>query len=872
MDCFRLGRVFAVQILLLGWATLVAQANFSVREGLLLLGGDPFSIRGVVYSATPIGETPSGDLGQAGTSACLYARDFPLIAGLGANTIRLLERVDPADDPFRSALETNDLYWLAGFPLDAFYDPRRSLSPATASGQALRNEILAAFRAYASGWVKNAEHRGRLIAFVFGDDVGASYSRKFAGSAADFYSLLGEAAAVLAELDPENPALLTTAVSETSAIGAAALGTSDAALPGLAFWSLNRLGDDSFEAVFVELRARTLKPFLISAFGVDAYDGSAQAADVEAQADSARARAFDIQIRAGGAVFPVLGGIWDGFADQWWRAGNPGGRDTTGQPFEAFPDGRYHAEWMGLFETSPTAAAGLDGLKPRPAYFALAEVWGGTPAEELSLPDPPRIEPGGVVNLADGGPRIAPGGWVSLRGSGLAGKLLSSDGGRLPFQLGATSVCLAGWPVPLLQADSGEIRGQAPWETEVGSGEIVAYRAGVPSNIATAEISEPAPAVFERGVFRPGLPCPVNQRNGVKAGTYLEIYSTGLGPVATAPVNGLAYDRALPTVEPQSVRLGGRELPLLYAGVLPGVVGVYQTNVLVPEDFPPLDAELTLSVAGVESRPHPLRVIEETAFPGYDLIGPSPATVVLQQGAPPETAWVEIEGVNSFCDLIRFAIDGLPAGVSATIPVGFPGQVLPLELAAGPESPLLSGITATLTAISASAGNRTHAFGLTILPSRVDAAFRVISGGYKSGASVASFELNGNLLYQVHGGGPGRGFNFLTVDPGTGALGEVRAFDTFDRPADVEAMGNYLRSLPLGVVVLGAIADEGTHLLTAETRGLLRETLGAELIDFVGFQYSWAIITRKQATKPIAEGLSPNGLVVLERTLSFPMP
>ena len=60
----------------------------------------------------------------------------------------------------------------------------------------MRNEILAEFRAYAAGWSSNAENRGRLIAFVFGEDVGASYSRKLAGSAADFYALLGEAAAV----------------------------------------------------------------------------------------------------------------------------------------------------------------------------------------------------------------------------------------------------------------------------------------------------------------------------------------------------------------------------------------------------------------------------------------------------------------------------------------------------------------------------------------------------------------------------------------------------------------------------------------------------------------------------------------------------
>ena len=869
MAWLRFGGVFAVQILLFSWATLSAHANFLIREGRLLHRGDPFSIRGVVYTPVPVGQTPSD---PANLSGCLYARDFPLIAGLGANTVRVLNRVDPGDDAFSAALETNDLYWLAGFPLDTFHDAGRSLSPATASGQALRREILAKFRAYAAGWTGNVENRGRLIAFVFGEDVGAAYNQKFAGSAGDFYSLLGEAAAVLTELDPERPVLLTTTVSETTAIGDLALGTSDGALPGLAFWSVNQLGDESFEAMFSELHGRTSKPFLISAFGIDAYDGSAEAEDLAAQADNARGQAFDIQIRTGGAVFPVLGGIWDGFVDQWWREGDVGVQNTAGLASEAFPDGRYHPEWMGLFEASPTAAAGLDLLKPRPAYFALAELWGGSPPAELSVAELPEIEPGGVVNLADGGPVIAAGGLVSLRGTALAAQSLSVNGARLPPQLGATSVCLDRRPMPLLHADPEEIRGQAPWETGTGTGEVVVYRGGIPSSPATTEISEHAPAIFDRGVFRAGLPCPVNERNGVKAGNYLEIYSTGLGRVAAASVNGVAYDEALPTVQPQVVTLGGRELPVVYAGVLPGVVGVYQTNVLVPEDYPPIDSDLRLSVAGVESQAHAMSVVEETAFPGYDLFGPAPNALVLQQGGPAQTAWVEIEGVNSFCELIRFEFGGLPAGVSATVPVGFPGQVLPLTVSAGLQSPLLSGITATLTAISSSAGKQTHSFGLTILPSRVDATFRVISGGYKSGASVASFELNGNLLYQVHGGGPGRGFNFLTIDPATGALGEVRAFDTFERAADVAAMENYLRSLPLGVVVLGAIADEGTHLLTEETRALLNETLGAELIDFVGFQYSWAIITRKQATKPIAEGLSPNGLVVLERTLSFPMP
>ena len=53
---------------------------------------------------------------------------------------------------------------------------------------------------------------------------------------------------------------------------------------------------------------------------------------------------------------------------------------------------------------------------------------------------------------------------------------------------------------------------------------------------------------------------------------------------------------------------------------------------------------------------------------------------------------------------------------------------------------------------------------------------------------------------------------------------------------------------------------------------VIREALGSGLIDHVEFRYSWAIVTRKGAMKPIDEGLNPIGLVVLESTLTFPMP
>jgi hypothetical protein len=50
--------------------------------------------------------------------------------------------------------------------------------------------------------------------------------------------------------------------------------------------------------------------------------------------------------------------------------------------------------------------------------------------------------------------------------------------------------------------------------------------------------------------------------------------------------------------------LGGRQLPaanVLYAGVTPGSPGLYQLNILLPEDTPDGDLSLVIEIGGVAS-------------------------------------------------------------------------------------------------------------------------------------------------------------------------------------------------------------------------------------------------------------------------------
>jgi uncharacterized protein (TIGR03437 family) len=64
------------------------------------------------------------------------------------------------------------------------------------------------------------------------------------------------------------------------------------------------------------------------------------------------------------------------------------------------------------------------------------------------------------------------------------------------------------------------------------------------------------------------------------------LYATGLGPTDPVVPTGLASteDPLSSTTVPVSVTVGDREYPVLWAGLVPGNVGVYQILLYVPGD------------------------------------------------------------------------------------------------------------------------------------------------------------------------------------------------------------------------------------------------------------------------------------------------
>jgi uncharacterized protein (TIGR03437 family) len=87
-------------------------------------------------------------------------------------------------------------------------------------------------------------------------------------------------------------------------------------------------------------------------------------------------------------------------------------------------------------------------------------------------------------------------------------------------------------------------------------------------------------------------------------GEFISIYSTGLGAVTNQPGTGMAAraDLLSMTIATPTVSIGGADALVVFSGLAPGAMGLYQVNVQVPQGASVGDAvRLTLSVGGVAS-------------------------------------------------------------------------------------------------------------------------------------------------------------------------------------------------------------------------------------------------------------------------------
>jgi uncharacterized protein (TIGR03437 family) len=231
---------------------------------------------------------------------------------------------------------------------------------------------------------------------------------------------------------------------------------------------------------------------------------------------------------------------------------------------------------------------------------------------------PPQLNQ--VVNAADFSTNLAPGGLISIFGSQLSPVNLATQEIPLPTALGDTCLTVNGLPVPMLFVSAAQINAQLPFEA-IGDVTMVLRTPGGVSDNFNLVVLPGAPGVFQSGVAGPETNIPtivrtddnqlVTPSNPIHRGDSLVIYLTGLGQTNPAVPDGQpgpSTPLAVALNAPQ-ITLGGVALPVSYAGMTPGEVGVYQINVTVPGGVPQgLQIPLVISQASAATSV-PVRVV-----------------------------------------------------------------------------------------------------------------------------------------------------------------------------------------------------------------------------------------------------------------------
>jgi uncharacterized protein (TIGR03437 family) len=180
-----------------------------------------------------------------------------------------------------------------------------------------------------------------------------------------------------------------------------------------------------------------------------------------------------------------------------------------------------------------------------------------------------------VVNAASFESGVAAGAIGTILGSNLAGGQTAAASGVWPGSLSGVNVLVNGAAVPLLYVSDAQINFYLPVETPLGDTAIVVVTPSGTRASATAKILAVQPGIFPGAIVHAGTAVSA-VTTPVRAGHFIEIYCTGLGP--TQKVEGLDSTVGTPTVF-----FGGIPVKPSYSGLAPGYTGLYQLNVQVPE-------------------------------------------------------------------------------------------------------------------------------------------------------------------------------------------------------------------------------------------------------------------------------------------------
>ncbi len=220
----------------------------------------------------------------------------------------------------------------------------------------------------------------------------------------------------------------------------------------------------------------------------------------------------------------------------------------------------------------------------------------GVRTQTFTSPGGVFLDPTGVLNAASFAPftnPIAPGELITLFGSGLATRLTVAPSLPFPTTLGGVQVTVNGTSAPIYYVSPTQVSVIVPYSILADGtfANIQLINNGAQSNVVQAYTSPTSPGIFSQSQTGTGTGAILRQdftvasRNNLATkGETIQIFLTGLGLVSPGNPEGAAgpsnpLSRAKGTVQ---VFIDGYEATVSYAGLAPGLAGLYQVNAVVP--------------------------------------------------------------------------------------------------------------------------------------------------------------------------------------------------------------------------------------------------------------------------------------------------
>ena len=274
-------------------------------------------------------------------------------------------------------------------------------------------------------------------------------------------------------------------------------------------------------------------------------------------------------------------------------------------------NGHYVQTWTPLNASDQlpggTLSVGFQGFAP-PLKPASSEVIGTVVKDSM-----PAIASSGVINsfISSQGIPIAPGAIVQIFGSALANGTASGTvtNGRLSTTVAGASIKIGGLDAPIAYASPTQINAQVPAELQANREyPVIVNVSGVyskPEPITTIA-TQPVLAAFADGkiIAQDTSYNLINAQNPAHAGDVITLYLSGMGATTPAVPTGTLAPASQPlavtVIQPQ-VTIDGVAANVLFCGLTPGSVGLYQINLRVPAGPRTGDLQLVVSQSGVLS-------------------------------------------------------------------------------------------------------------------------------------------------------------------------------------------------------------------------------------------------------------------------------